>query len=44
MWIRSRAVPGLDWGRSTLSQPFIFISTFRLKQGTLEAFKEMWVS
>jgi hypothetical protein len=24
-----------------LSQPFIFISTFRLKQGTLEAFKEM---
>lgn len=24
-----------------MSQPFIFISTFRLKQGTLEAFKEM---
>ena len=24
-----------------MSQPFIFISTFRLKQGKLEAFKEM---
>ena len=24
-----------------MSQPFIFISTFRLKQGTLEAFKQM---
>lgn len=24
-----------------MSQPFIFISTFRLKQGTLDAFREM---
>ena len=24
-----------------MSQPFIFISTFRLREGTLEAFKEM---
>ena len=26
-----------------MSQPFIFISTFRLKDGTLDAFKEMCI-